>query len=175
MVMLELAGPESWTADYLQRLPSEFRYEVHEGNLVVMAAAMRPWHADVQYRVVRLLRKQHRKAYIEQGVTLVPGEVRTCDVAVFRDQPDDSAAYHPVSAFELLVGVVSPSSIRADRITKPRLYAAAGVPEYWRVERDVDSGDATVFQYRLAHTEDKQGFYQETRRVMLAALEADLV
>ncbi|BCJ44240.1 hypothetical protein Aiant_48970 [Actinoplanes ianthinogenes] len=34
----------------------------------------------------------------------------------------------------LAVEIVSPTSIAMDRITKPALYAAAGIPYYWRIE-----------------------------------------
>ena len=33
----------------------------------------------------------------------------------------------------LVVEVESPSSRRMDRLTKPSIYAAAGIPAYWRV------------------------------------------
>jgi Uma2 family endonuclease len=173
MVTLELDPSRSWTAEELERLPNDFRYEVHEGNLVVMAAAMRPWHADAQYRVMHLLRRHGRKAYQEQGVILGPDDIRTCDVAVFREEPEGDSAYHPASAFVLLVEVVSKSSRREDREIKPRLYAEAGVPEYWRVEQERDSRDGIVFQYRLVDTADKLGVYRETRVVALSTLEAE--
>jgi Uma2 family endonuclease len=46
----------------------------------------------------------------------------------------------------LMVEVVSPSSHSMDRLTKPPLYAAAGIPAYWRVE--LEQGPA-VHVYRL--------------------------
>jgi Uma2 family endonuclease len=171
---LELDPDRPWTAEYLEQLPDDFRYEVHEGNLVVMAAAMRPWHAEAQYRVMHLLRRQGRKAYQEQGVILGPDDIRTCDVAEFREDPNDESAYHPASAFTLLVEVVSKSSIREDREIKPLRYAEAGVPEYWRVEQEKGSREAIVFQYRLVDTEDKLGVYRETRVVALGTLESEL-
>jgi Uma2 family endonuclease len=36
----------------------------------------------------------------------------------------------------LAVEIVSPTSQSMDRITKPALYAAAGIPFYWRIETD---------------------------------------
>ncbi|SCG74694.1 Uma2 family endonuclease [Micromonospora humi] len=35
----------------------------------------------------------------------------------------------------LVVEIESPSSRRYDRLIKPTLYAEAGIPHYWRVER----------------------------------------
>ena len=43
----------------------------------------------------------------------------------------DAFAPHEVL---LVVEVVSPGSTTMDRITKPRLYAHAGIPHYWRIE-----------------------------------------
>ncbi|MFC7484146.1 Uma2 family endonuclease [Luedemannella flava] len=46
----------------------------------------------------------------------------------------------------LVVEVVSAGSEDLDRIIKPREYAEAGVPWFWRVERD---GEPTVLVHRL--------------------------
>lgn len=166
MSTVELPIVTAWTPEVLEGLSDEYRYEVHRGNLVVMSAAMRAWHADVQWRVCALLRATGQRAFIEQGVTLGPGETRTCDVAVFRDDPDPDRAYHPAGAFRLVVEVVSPSSADADRVEKPRDYAAAGIPGYWRVEESED-GTAAVHQHALA-----EGRYRESEAVGLHELES---
>lgn len=172
MTTLELPRALDWTPEDLERLPPEFRYEVREGNLVIMAAAMRPWHADIQRRVANLLVGQGWDAYPEQGVILPDGEIRTCDVGVFANPPVGGAAYHPASAFALLVEVVSDGSRREDREVKPRLYAQAGVPGYWRVEEGAD-GEAVVYQYQLVRlAEDRSGTYAESRVTTLAGLES---
>jgi Uma2 family endonuclease len=167
---LELPDTTGWTPELLERLSPEFRYEVHEGNLVIMAAAMRPWHADTQHRVVQLLREQGLPVYHEQGVLLPDDEIRTCDVGVFTKTPSGQRAYHPAADFTLLVEVVSEGSRREDREVKPKLYAAAGVPEYWRIEEGSD-GEAIVYQYRLARLADGPATYTETRVTTLTALE----
>jgi Uma2 family endonuclease len=172
MTTLELSPMMAWTPEALERLPSEFRYEVREGNLVIMAAAMRPWHADIQARVRNLLVAQGRNAYLEQGVILPDGEIRTCDVGVFAVPPVGDAAYHPASAFGLLVEVVSKGSRREDREVKPRLYAGAGVPEYWRVEEG-EGGVAIVYRYQLVRlAEDRSASYATVEETTLAVLEA---
>lgn len=45
----------------------------------------------------------------------------------------------------LAVEVVSPGTRRTDRFLKPREYAAAEIPFYWRVEQD----PVHVYAYRL--------------------------
>lgn len=49
-------------------------------------------------------------------------------------------APYPVGpqAFGLVVEVVSPGSRTTDRVAKPRGYAAAGIPLFWRVETEPD-------------------------------------
>ncbi len=55
-----------------------------------------------------------------------------------RDYDED----HP--QFALLVIEVAFSSVRRDRMVKPRIYGAADVPEYWIV--DLTSDKATVLR-----------------------------
>lgn len=174
MRTIELPVTQEWTPELLERLPPDYRYEVSEGRLVVAAAAMRPWHADAQYRVVHLLRSRGELAYHEPGVVVGPGELLTCDVGVFRDPPAPSVAYHPAREFPLVVEVVSPDSRREDREIKPAKYAAGGVPEYWRVE-ETDDGEAVVHQHRLIREVGAAPQYAESRVVLLSALEVENV
>lgn len=45
----------------------------------------------------------------------------------------------------IVVEVVSPGTRRRDRLEKPAVYAAAGIPHYWRIEQD----PVHVFAYDL--------------------------
>ena len=72
---------------------------------------------------------------------------------------------------ELVVEVVSPDSRTADRVNKPVKYAAAGIPEYWRVE-EAEDGEAVVYQHRLVR-EEGGARYAEARVVMLSTLEKE--
>ncbi|MFE4665123.1 Uma2 family endonuclease [Streptomyces sp. NPDC056734] len=49
----------------------------------------------------------------------------------------------------LAVSVVSPQSEGRDRVTKPMKYAAAGVPHYWRIERDGVTDQPIAHVYEL--------------------------
>lgn len=70
------------------------------------------------------------------------------DIAVIeRDMP---RPYHPGTA--ALVIEVAVSSQRRDLRHKPRIYASAGVPEYWVV--DLDAGRA------VAHSSPRDGAYE---------------
>jgi Uma2 family endonuclease len=61
---------------------------------------------------------------------------------------------------------VSPTSVDEDTIVKPKAYARAGIPEYWRVERT--SGRYVVVMHRL---QDDQ--YVQTGAVPLDELLAE--
>lgn len=69
------------------------------------------------------------------------------DVMVLRSDADtgpDQTYYSP-DAVLLAVEVVSPDSEERDRYRKPELYAAAGIPHFWRVEED--DGVPVVYVY----------------------------
>ncbi|MES1246040.1 MAG: Uma2 family endonuclease [Acidobacteriota bacterium] len=64
------------------------------------------------------------------------------DLAVVPADPDDYAEAHPDRA--LLVAEVSQTSLRFDRETKQRVYALAGIPEYWIL--NLTSGSLEVYR-----------------------------
>ncbi|MFJ3304825.1 Uma2 family endonuclease [Streptomyces sp. NPDC086549] len=49
----------------------------------------------------------------------------------------------------LAVEVVSPDSASLDRTAKPQKYAAAGIPNFWRVEQDGITGRPVIHVYEL--------------------------
>lgn len=51
------------------------------------------------------------------------------DIAVVPEEPGDYAGFNPTQA--VLVAEVSQTSLPYDRTIKSRIYAAAGIPEYW--------------------------------------------
>lgn len=66
------------------------------------------------------------------------------DIAVLRPRRDGYRGSHPTPADALLVIEVADSSVLFDRNVKSRLYAAAGVPEYWVV--DLPRQSVAVYQ-----------------------------
>jgi Uma2 family endonuclease len=61
----------------------------------------------------------------------------------------DQNTYHPEHVV-LVAEVISPDSETCDRQRKPRLYASAGIPHFWRVEES--SGRPEVYVYELDST-----------------------
>jgi Uma2 family endonuclease len=57
------------------------------------------------------------------------------DVIVLREPVEGSHHYFDPASVAIAVEVVSPGTMRRDRLEKPPLYADAGVPHYWRIEQ----------------------------------------
>ncbi|TWJ19966.1 Uma2 family endonuclease [Micromonospora endolithica] len=75
------------------------------------------------------------------GSNLIP------DITVLKPTAPTDGMWIEAVDVALVVEVESPSSRRQDRFTKPSLYAEAGIPAYWRVERG-DFGPV-VYRYEL--------------------------
>lgn len=111
------------------------RVELIEGVLVDMSP-LGPPHADtVDSLTEELVTKVKRRAKvrIQQPITLPeqttepePDFVLAARTQVYRTK-------HPLPADVLLVGEVSDSTLAYDRGKKARLYAEAGIQEYWIV------------------------------------------
>lgn len=143
------------------------RYELDEGRLILMSP-MKSWHADVCRRTCNLLVAQGRIAYLEQGVALAQSKVRYPDVVAFRTDPDPEASRHDPGEVTLAVEVISYDSVREDRVVKPALYADAGIPEYWLVDRRPGaSRDAVIEFFKLG----QGGRYDRTGEAVLSELE----
>jgi Uma2 family endonuclease len=137
-----MAAPVYWTADMVRALPEDGRrYECVYGELLV-SPAPRLWHQEIVGRLHRLL-----SAYCErEGVFHVfhsPADISWSDDTLV--QPDvfvvptaeaRTGTWALVKRLELAVEVLSPSSLRADRFTKRRLYQDVHIPTFWIVDAD---------------------------------------
>ena len=164
--------PGQWTVNDLDRIPDVgLRVELHEGNLLIMSPATM-WHSKTIRRITSALESQQLPAEMEVGVKRSDYNTRIADVAVFaKPQTDSRRAHWLPEELSVVIEVVSDSSDDADHHEKPRWYAAAGIPEFWRVERADDDADAVIFQFRLATTADGESAYVQTGVTTLSALE----
>ncbi|BCJ32740.1 hypothetical protein Athai_02430 [Actinocatenispora thailandica] len=153
-------------------LPPGTRFELHEGNILVMTPAAQ-WHSDVQMRVVQMLRERGLVAGMEVGVEIAPEETRVLDVGVFKGQRDLHKAYFSADQIALAVEVVSPSTAQNDFRDKPILYAKLGIPAFWRItENEDDEGNITDYIVEL-FVLDEKGRYALERTASLDDLEAE--
>jgi Uma2 family endonuclease len=132
-----------WTVEMVRALPDDGkRYEVIDGELFVTPAPT--WsHQRAAFTLAMRL-----AAYVDQhaigDVLVAPAEVLVSrDVKV---EPDafvvplvggrKPASWDEVGRLLLVIEALSPSTARADRHVKRRLYQRERVPEYWIVDVD---------------------------------------
>ena len=137
------------TVDDVLALPEtdQYRLELHEGAIRVVPPA-NPEHQAVQLELAIYFRGLGRKVYPNIGIQIDEFGYRIPDLAVLRKgRTVTTAVLQSPDLFDLIVEVVSPGSVDEDRLLKSKVYAQAGIPEYWRVENT--AAGRVVVQSRL--------------------------
>jgi Uma2 family endonuclease len=137
-------------------LTTDDRVELLEGVLVPLARQTPP-HCSTLNRLCRLLLAtlpDDWQPRVRSGVTLSDSEPEP-DLAIVRGGPRTYVTRHPTPADFGIVVEVSDSTLDADRRDKGRIYARAGVPEYWIVNLP----DARVEVYTQPQTADPTPAY----------------
>ena len=151
--------PWGWTADDLDRLPSDgpngepdfFKHvELIDGALV-FASPQRRFHERVIRGFTNVLNVQapdHLTAVMQMDVKL-GHRMRPCPDIVVIDTAadDDRRTFYTPDEIHLVIEVVSPESEERDRKSKPARYAEAGIAHFWRVEEN--DGKPVVYVYEL--------------------------
>src|SRR3954451_6877034 len=144
-----------WTTDDLDRAPGPGRRrELIDGTVPVVPDPAPPHHSVVTLLGAKLRAICPTEYEVCQGVELRFNKRRSVvpDLqVVFADVQSRHKSWLPTREVVVAVEVVAPTSMVMDRITKPALYAAAGIPYYWRVETD---GGVEVSTYRLDPVEE---------------------
>jgi Uma2 family endonuclease len=147
------------------------RYELSEGNLLVMPPADAAHAAVVTRLVVWLV----TNGYDAELVLATPGlriteqsSGRSPDVVVLRRPAPAGTVWVDPADAALVVEVVSPGSENLDRMIKPGEYARAGIARFWRVERQ--GNPATVHLYTLGTGEHGEPMYIGHRAALLDEL-----
>lgn len=135
-------APGQWTYDDYQHLPNDGkRYEIINGVLCV-ANAPNLDHQFVVMEIAAELRNYTKAAGLGR-VYGAPCEVHLSERSkpvqpdiffVRQDRLPERRAPFFDGAPDLIVEVISPSSIRLDRVTKFTEYEQTGVTEYWIVD-----------------------------------------
>lgn len=168
MITFKISHPI--TVDDLESYPDALRYELHHGTLCIMSSPIR-WHSRISRCVASALERAGMAAYQRVGVRFGDDDKREPDIAVFKQRPVLERSSFPPQDFQILIEVVTKATEAQARILKPIHYARAGIPEYWRVERDPeDIDDALIHRHELS----ADGAYVETGVVRLSELEASL-
>jgi Uma2 family endonuclease len=126
-----------WTYEEYYKLEDDQRYEIIDGQLL-MAPAPDTWHQDWLgdlYSLVKSFVKKNklgRLFFAPLDVILDPENTVQPDLVFVATK--NLGIIQPRGIFgtpDLLVELVSPSSVRRDRYEKMKLYARFGVKEYW--------------------------------------------
>ena len=139
---MSMASPVYYTAEMVRALPDDGnRYETVHGELLVTPAP-RPFHQVVAQRLAFALDPYTRAHGLGQ-VFLSPADISwgedvliQPDVFVVPFEEARTLKWAFYKTLLLAVEVLSPSTSRADRFTKRRLFQEVGVPVYWIVDAD---------------------------------------
>ncbi|WP_127500523.1 Uma2 family endonuclease [Actinoplanes solisilvae] len=130
--------------------PNGHRYETSpEGVLSVMPPADSE-HAQIASRLFAwlIMAGWPAEQVLQVAGIRIPGPGRDGgripDVSVWSKVPP-RAVWLSVAELLLVIEIVSPGSEAMDEVTKHREYAAAGIPQYWVVDRD-DALTVTLHQ-----------------------------
>ena len=173
---IHLPPIETLDVDDLASLPEGYRYELHEGNLVIMTPSTY-WHKLMARRIMLMLYAAGLEVIQDAGIRGDrPRDSRLPDLGVVTDLPANVADYSnlPGSAFGMVIEIVSENSVNGEYTEKARWYADRGIPEYWIVERASGRAhdDAMIHLHRLALSGGAPAYVRE-RSVRLSELEAE--
>ncbi len=137
----ELYPPQGqWTeADYFALPGTNRSVELSEGRLIM------PPHPTYRHQTALqnvFLKFQAFVGTHQLGVVrfaplpvrLWPGKIREPDIMFFSTEHSDRIGEQVLGVPDLIVEVISPSTVTTDRVEKFYEYARAGVREYWMVD-----------------------------------------
>ncbi|WP_248927439.1 Uma2 family endonuclease [Paenibacillus hamazuiensis] len=131
-------------------LPDDGRlYELVEGRLEMLASPEFKHRLVIRAVDLKMNDSCRQDYIIVQGpvdVVISDYEVRVPDIVmIHRSRLNVATRKRIIGPPDLVVEVMSPSTLRRDRLGKLRSYAAFGIPEYWIV----DPNNETLEQYVL--------------------------
>ncbi len=170
-----------WTyRDYLE-LSDDKRYEVIKGRLYEMPAPT-PWHQDVSRNLEFLIwnfvkdNGLGKVYYSPIDVVLSEDVVLQPDIVfVSKGRMDIIGEKAIMGSPDLVVEIVSPTTIRRDTVVKKEIYGTFGVKEYWLVYPDERAIEVWALgeggRYELYSFAEKDG---KVKSEVLKGLEVDL-
>jgi Uma2 family endonuclease len=146
-------------------LTTNDRVELIEGHILEISPIGGPHGYTVEelYDVCKAMLPPGWKVSSQRPVTL-PGSEPQPDLSIVRGTSADYRNRHATPSEIALLIEVADSSLATDRLLKSRVYATAGVPEYWIVnlpERQIEV-------YRNPR-QDRAGANYESRQVFSAS------
>lgn len=151
------AAPKLATYDALLELPEGTRAEVIAGSVEVMPAP-RPRHSKVQGAIRRYVGGPFDDddgdggpggwwIFVEVDIELSKHDIVRPDLSGWRrDRLADPDERPFTTVPDWVCEILSPSTVRHDRVLKRRLYAQHGVTHYWLVDPDARVLEALVLR-----------------------------
>lgn len=137
-----LPSPDFWTAERVRQLPEDgLRHEVVYGEHFVTPAPSLRHQMIIHALADRLKRWLDRQAVgvafiLASDISTRVDSLVQPDLFVAPEAELRSGNWAAVRTLKLVVEVLSPSSARADRFAKRRLYQEMGVPDYWVIDAE---------------------------------------
>lgn len=115
------------------------RYELVDGQLELMSPAPTVTHQMISFQMQKDIAKSCESEYIilyaPVDVILANNEVRQPDlVLIHRERMNILSNRGVIGPPDLVVEILSPSTLKRDKIDKLNTYANFHIPEYWIVE-----------------------------------------
>ncbi len=149
------ARPPYYSAAMVRALPDDGnRYETVFGELLVTPAP-RAWHQEVVARVVEAVRAYLRAEPVGHAlmspadISWGPDTLVQPDLFVVPLEQARTLEWSRMRDLLLVIEVLSPSTARADRFTKRRLYQERGAALYWIVDPDAREVEVWTPQARF--------------------------
>jgi Uma2 family endonuclease len=158
---MRLPDANGYTTADLHALPDDGRrWELIDGSLIVSPSATFD-HNIIARWIAQILEDAcpdgDRIVGTDQSATIDDHNEPRPDVVVASSAFLQSSPF-PVTGADLVVEVVSPTSVLRDTETKRALYARAGVPAYWIVVPDVHEPTIALAELLLDESEHRYRF-----------------
>lgn len=174
-----MAAPIYWTADMVRTLPDDGnKYECVYGELLV-SQAPRPWHEVVVTRLlIRITEYAEREnaGYVfgsRSDISWSDDTLVQPDVFVLPLSEARTLTWSAMKSLQLAIEVLSPSSVRADRFAKRRLYQDVRIPLYWIVDADAHEIEVWTPDVRFPHVERERVMWAPTAASRPLIIELD--
>ncbi|ALX50032.1 Uma2 family endonuclease [Lentibacillus amyloliquefaciens] len=146
----ELIKETNLTYDDYASIDDGNRYELVEGQLELMSPAPSVTHQMISSQMQKKITESCESDFFILNapidVILADNEVRQPDlVLIHRKRLNILSNRGVIGPPDLVVEILSPSTLKRDKIDKLNTYANFGIPEYWIVEPKV----GTLEQYSL--------------------------
>lgn len=171
--------PAGFTAEDLDHIPQlPAHTELVDGSLVFVSPQSRFHWLMIHYLVNRLQELAPPKLSVEREMTVTLGRRQRPepDIMIVRTEgvvDDDQTTFQPEHVV-LVIEVVSRDSEIRDRERKPELYAKAGIPHLWRVEKQ--PAGPVIYVYELdptTHTYALGGIHRD-RLILKVPFDIDI-